>query len=35
VGLQETLVDLDGDGDTDIISACKTGLHLFVNGSKG
>jgi len=35
VGLQETLVDLDGDGDIDIISACKTGLHLFVNGSKG
>lgn len=33
IGLQQWVGDLDGDGDQDIVSACKTGLHLFINES--
>jgi len=29
--LQQSVVDGDGDGRLDIVSACKTGLHLFLN----
>ncbi|MGQ9730813.1 MAG: HEAT repeat domain-containing protein [Candidatus Zipacnadales bacterium] len=35
IGLQQSLVDIDNDGDLDLISACKTGLHLFKNGNRG
>lgn len=31
IGLQIWVGDLDSDGDPDIVSACKTGLHVFRN----
>jgi len=31
IGLQQVDVDMNGDGKIDIVSACKTGLHLFLN----
>ena len=31
IGLQQVDIDLNGDGRIDIVSACKTGLHVFVN----
>jgi hypothetical protein len=31
IGLQQSIMDLDADGDLDIVSACKTGLFVFVN----
>ncbi|MBM3498281.1 MAG: hypothetical protein FJX74_06380 [Armatimonadetes bacterium] len=30
IGLQQSIVDLDNDGDLDIVSACKTGLFVLL-----
>jgi len=31
IGLQQSLVDINADGRLDIVSCCKTGLHVFLN----